>query len=171
MNRTTLILLGFLLASCTATAQNLVDSRSQAEGWYVPVNGAVTANGAKARELDVKLYLDNQLVSEVTAKKGKFHLELDLNNAYTLILSKEGYEPKVIQVDTHVPDQLVKYPGYNCFVDLEPSDKFAHSDPFYLDFPGALVSWHPEQKGFYHSTGYLADIQSKVAMLQAQIVP
>lgn len=137
----------------------------------MPVIGKVTAEGSKASQVTVQFYKGNQLLKEFKSKNGKFRLELDLNNTFTLIISKEGYLAKMLQIDTHVPDTLVVYPAYGCFADLESSEKFSHSDPFYLDFPSALISWDGSRQGFYHSMGYLADIRSKIAMLQAQMDP
>lgn len=171
MKRASSILLLLLLACSWVSAQKLVETREQAQGWYVPVIGKVTAEGSKATHLNVQFYKGDRLLDEFTSDNGKFHLELDLNNTFTLILSKDGYLTKMLQFDTHVPDTLVVYPAYGCFADLESSEKFTHSDPFYLDFPSALISWDGPRQGFYHSMGYLTDIRAKVAMLQAQMDP
>ncbi|MBK9060279.1 MAG: hypothetical protein IPL81_10540 [Flavobacteriales bacterium] len=56
-------------------------------------------------------------------------------------------------------------------MNLEAADKFTHSDPFYMDFPGAIVRWNDESHGFMPSMGYLTDIQSKIGMLEAQMIP
>jgi hypothetical protein len=48
-------------------------------------------------------------------------------------------------------------------------DKFAHSDPFYLDFPSAIVRWNDGQHQFTHNDEYLANIQLKMALLGAQM--
>jgi hypothetical protein len=56
-------------------------------------------------------------------------------------------------------------------VNLEPVEKFKTSDPFYLDFPSAIVRWDEEKKGFYHSESYLSEIQTKAGLLQAQATP
>lgn len=149
----------------------LVESREQATGWYVPVNIKVTTDGGKARNLYVTVFKENELVQEFASKKGKFSLNLDLGSNYTFMVRQEGYQPKSIYVDTHVPANEVTYAAFPCFVNLESAEKFAHSDPFYLDFPSAIVRWNDEFKGFLPNTNYLADIQSKIGMLQAQMIP
>lgn len=168
----------FIIALClslttgAAFAQSkLVDRRDQASGWYLPVEGKVTASGANTQDFSVLVYKDNTLLGEVKPKHGKFLLELDLNQVYSVRLRKEGYQEKLITIDTSIPDQQVQYPAYPCVVNLEPADKFAHSDPFYLDFPSALVRWNAEMQGFYHSSAYLTDIQVKMALLAAQVSP
>lgn len=167
-----LLILCLGLAAGQVSAQaKLVDRRDQASGWYLPVEGKVTASRAKTQEFTVLVYKDNALLGEVKPKKGKFLLELDLNQVYSVRLTKEGYQEKLITIDTAMPEQQVQYPAYPCVVNLEPADKFVHSDPFYLDFPSAIVRWDDEMKGFYHSTSYLTDIQVKMALLAAQVTP
>ncbi|HEX2616751.1 MAG TPA: hypothetical protein VHL57_04365 [Flavobacteriales bacterium] len=159
------------ITSAVSAQAKLVDRRDQASGWYLPVEGKVTASRAKTQEFSVLVYKDNRLLGEVKPKKGKFLLELDLNQVYSVRLCKEGYQEKLITIDTSMPEQQVQYPAYPCVVNLEPADKFVHSDPFYLDFPSAIVRWNDEMKGFYHSSEYLTDIQVKMALLAAQVTP
>lgn len=165
------LLIACLLAPPGLQAQSLVESRDQATGWYVPVTFKVTAEGAKAKRVQVRIYRDNELIQEIPKAKSKFTVGLDLDNTYTVVLSKEGFRDKSLFMDTRVPEQRVEYPGYACTLNLEAHDKFRHSDPFYMDFPGAIVRWNDEAKGFLPQLEYLTDIQSKIAMLQAQMTP
>lgn len=165
----TLLLIAGSTGACHA--QKLVDERDQATGWYVPVNLKVTAERGKAKDVEVTLYKDNTLVKSFQARKGEATVSLDLDNTYSLIVEQDGYRAKTIVVDTHVPAQQVEYAAFPCFVNLEAADKFTHSDPFYLDFPGAVIHWDDEIKGFIPSVKYVTDIQSKIGMLQAQMSP
>lgn len=169
--RKTLLLI--TTAACLpAFAQNkLVDRRDQAEGWYLPVHGKVTALGGNTKDLKITVHRDNTQIGEITTRKGRFMLELDINHTYSITVMKDGYQSKMVSLDTSLPDQEVTYPAYDCFLNLEPAGKFAHSDPFYLDFPSALVRWIPERAAFSHSNHYLTDIQVKMAFLQAQATP
>lgn len=172
MKHTALFLFSFLLvAPFTAQGQKLVDKRDQATGWYTPVNFKVAAQTGKLKTLDVKVYKDNKLVETLTDSKTKFTLNLDLDNYYTVVLIKEDYRTKSIFLDTHIPEDLVRYPGYFCAMNLEPDQYYDHSDPFYLDFPSAIVRWDNSAQGFAPQIGYLDDIQSKMAMLQVQMDP
>lgn len=165
------LLIACLLAPPCLQAQSLVESRDQATGWYVPVSFKVTAEGAKAKRVQVQIYRDNELIHEIPKAKSKFTVSLDLDNTYTVVLSKEGYRDKSLFMDTRVPQQQIQYSGYACTLNLEAKSKFTHSDPFYMDFPGAIVRWDAEAKGFMPQLAYLTDIQSKIAMLQAQMSP
>lgn len=171
MKNTAFTLIALFMAPAFCHAQKLVESRDQASGWYLPINLKVTAEGAKAKNLAVQIYQGNELLQEFRSKMGKFTLNLDLDNTYTFVLDQDGYRPKSVFIDTHVPVKQVQYAAYDCFMNLEAADKFTHSDPFYLDFPGAIVRWNDEAQGFLPSMSYLADIQSKIGMLEAQMLP
>lgn len=116
------------------------------------------------------LYKENEQVTKLEpAKKNTFELDLDLDSYYTIRVSKPGYCEKTVYLDTHMPPDQVKYDAYKCFVNLEPEDKFAHTDPFYLDFPSAIVRWSDEKQAFVHNDHYLSDIQLKMALMAAQV--
>lgn len=144
-------------------SKSLVDKRDQAEGWYLPVHGEVTHEGKKAEAVTVKVFKENEeLGTFTTPKTGKFDLELDLDGVFTLYITKPGFQNKMITVDTHLPENLVKYPAYECFVDLEPEGRTSAADPFYLDFPSAIVRYNTELGGYYHSEAYLDHINNKL---------
>ncbi len=160
----TLALLTACMWTDAAFAQRtLVDSRDQAEGWYLPVHGEVTIEGKAATDFKVLLYKNNEALGEAPApKKGRFELELDIDQVYTLRILKDGYQEKMLTIDTSLPKELTKYPDYVCFVNLQPV-LAAGVDPFYTDFPSAIVRYDETQGGFYHSEHYLSHIQTRLA--------
>lgn len=160
--------LGLALVAGTCFAQGkkggkLVDRRDQAEGWYLPVQGEVTLNGEHGSQVDLILYRDNeQLGTLQTDKKGHFTLELDINQFYTVRAMKDGYQEKMLYIDTQIPENVLDYPDYLCFMNLQPAAAQG-IDPFYTDFPSAIVRWSDEEGGFYHSEHYLDHIQTRLA--------
>lgn len=110
----------------------------------------------------VHLFKDNVEMSEVASnKKGRFELELDLDQTYTLELVKEGFMRKYIYLDTSVPKDLVQYPSYECTVGLE-KNAASNIDPFYRDFPSAIIRYDAELGGFNHNEHYYTHIQTKL---------
>lgn len=152
-----------LLPVADATAQGrLVDRRDQAEGWYVPVHGHILIDGKGASDCTIELYKDNEHLGQVAVKKnGRFEVNMDIDNQYSILVRKEGFEAKLIHMDTKLPEDLVTYPDYECFVSLVPQVAATEAN-FYHDFPSAIVRWNPEMGGFYHSDNYLAHIQNKL---------
>jgi hypothetical protein len=108
------ILICSMTASTLAFGQGkLVDRRDQAEGWYVPVHGHVTIDGKKAEGYELILYKDNIELGKLAGdKRGRFELELDIDQMYTVRIVKAGFQEKMIYVDTKLPEDLVKYPDY-----------------------------------------------------------
>lgn len=157
------LLIASLLSSVAVFGQKrLVDKRSQAEGWFLPVHGRVLEKGEKCTDYHVVLYKDNKVLAPVVIdKKGRFVLELDIDNAYTVRIGKPGYTDKLLYIDTALPKDRVVYPDYEMVVGLTPVGD-SGIDPFYADFPTGIVRWSPEMEGFYHSEPYLAHIQSKL---------
>jgi hypothetical protein len=154
-------LIGLCLCHAALAQGKLVDRRDQAEGWYIPVHGEVLVNGSPTDHVEVVLYRDNIELGRIeTRKKGRFLLELDIDQDYTIRFVHAGYPDKLIQVDTRLPENLVKYPDYLCFVNLNDQIQV---DPFYGDFPSALVRYSEEHGGLYHSDHYLAHLQTKLA--------
>ena len=68
----------------------------------------------------------------------------------------------MLHIDTNIPKDLVKYPSYECTVSLQQNAS-PNVDPFYTDFPSAIVRYNAELGGFYHSEHYLTHIQTKLA--------
>lgn len=154
--------------ACSAILIALTASSQNAER-FLPLQVNVTAAGAACKEFNVALYQGNQLVAELPpSKHSAFELALDVNDRFSVRISKPGYRDKTIAVDSRMPESAAPADAVTYTVDLEPMDRFAHADPFYLDFPCAIVQWDEASARFDHSERYLADIQLKMALLSAQ---
>ncbi len=158
-----LLLAASLLSAVAVLGQKrLVDERDQAAGWFLPVHGRVMVDGARSTDHTVTVYRDNKQLAPVKVdKRGRFMLELDIDQAYTVRVSKPGYTDKLVYIDTALPKDRVVYPDYEMTFGLLPAGDTG-IDPFYADFPTGIVRWDPEMEGFYHSENYLAHIQSKL---------
>jgi hypothetical protein len=158
-----LLLASMVSATFVFGQGKLVDQRDQAEGWYVPVHGHVMSEGKKVDGVEVMLYKDNVALGKVpVSKKGTFELQLDIDQMFTVMISKPGFQNKMIYVDTSLPKDLVEYPDYECFVTLAPPNA-QNIETFYTDFPSAIIRWNPEMGGFYHSEQYLTHIQTRLS--------
>jgi hypothetical protein len=158
-----LFLFALGLSTMVFGQRKLVDKRDQAQGWYLPVHGQVLVDGKEADGTELILYKDNKEVSRVeTDKKGRFLLQLDIDNQYTVRIQKDGFEAKMIYIDATLPPELVTYPDYELYANMIPSNA-KHIDHFYSDFPSAIIRWNEEMGGFYHSDQYLTHIQTKLA--------
>ena len=136
---------------------------------FLPVVVDVLVNGAPGEQFTVTLFKDNEEVTRLLpSKHSAFQFALDLNAYYAIRITKEGFREKLVYVDSHLPVGVKKYDAYQCVVALKTADRFAYSNPFYLDFPSALVRWDDTKQSYDHSDAYLDDIQLKIALLSAQ---
>jgi hypothetical protein len=69
---------------------------------------------------------------------------------------------KLLYVDATLPNDLVTYPDYELYANILPENA-KNIDPFYSDFPSAIIRWNEEMQEFYHSEHYLSHIQTKLA--------
>jgi len=160
---TATLFLAVLLPGTLVAQKKLVDRREQAEGWYVPVHGQVLVDGKRTNGYTVTLFKDNQELGHIDSdKKGKFELELDLDASYTIRINKDGFQDKLLFIETALPKDLVSYPDYECTVSLQQNAS-PNVDPFYTDFPSAIIRYNEELGGFYHSEPYLTHIQTKLS--------
>ncbi|MEO8066879.1 MAG: hypothetical protein ABI599_04220 [Flavobacteriales bacterium] len=158
----TLLLLSSTLLGAALAAQQPNDR-------FLPVVVDVLVNGEAGEQFTVTLFRDNEEVTRLLpSKHSAFQFALDLNAYYAIRITKEGFREKLVYVDSHLPEGVEKYDAYQCVVALETADRFAYSNPFYLDFPSALVRWDATKHSYDHSDEYLDDIQLKIALLSAQ---
>lgn len=151
-----------LITPAVLGQQRLVDERDQAQGWYLPVHGQVLVDGKKSNACEIKVYRDNAEIGQTEIdKKGRFTIPLDIDQTYTIRITKDGYHEKYMLVDTSLPKDLVSYPDYELFVNLLPA-KARNIDPFYADFPSVIIRYDEEMGGFYHSEHYHTHIQTKL---------
>jgi hypothetical protein len=163
LHQALLLLLAMLASGVVFGQRKLVDQRDQAEGWYLPVHGHVLVDGKHTGGTELILYKDNKEVARTTTdKKGRFQIQLDIDQQFTLLIQKAGFETKMIHVDASLPPALVTYPDYELFANMIPVNA-KNIDPFYSDFPSAIIRWNEEMGGFYHSDHYLTHIQTKLA--------
>ena len=129
----------------------------------------VTSEDDAADHCTVVIFKDNQQEAELPpTKHNTFKLALEKGTSYTIRISKEGYHEKAVFVDTRVPENVeMRDGGYACVVTLEPADRYAQADPFYLDFPSAVVRWDEARGEFAHSESYLTDLAGKMALATA----
>jgi hypothetical protein len=152
-----------------ATASIGLYGQEQREEMFLPVLMEVQVDHTRTDHFTVILYKDNQVVTELPpGKDGALMLELDVDASYTVVINKPGFRTKSISFDTRMPAEVNKYKAYPCTIELEREERYAHTDPFYLDFPSALVRWDPAKNCFDHSDAYLADIQTKTALTSDQ---
>ncbi|MBL7962465.1 MAG: hypothetical protein JNM31_01350 [Flavobacteriales bacterium] len=156
-----LSLIGALLATVSAQGK-----KGPAKP-VMPVDGRVKVDNGRTKPTDitVKVFKDNTELTSFAIQKGRFQVELDMGTQYALLISKPGYKSKLILVDTNVPVEVGRYPAFPCQVDLEPENALTGGDPFFEDFPNAIIRYSTEFGGHAPSPVYATHIRARQGSL------
>ncbi|MBN2806881.1 MAG: hypothetical protein JXR22_09495, partial [Prolixibacteraceae bacterium] len=87
------------------------------------ITGKIKVEQGLVDHTNIQVTRNGALLMNVTVNQtGTFRMKVELNHVYRFQFSKEGYYGKVIEVDTHVPDNVVhennSFPPYQLAVML-----------------------------------------------------
>lgn len=128
------------------------------------VYGRITDGEEKLAGCEVVVYKGNAQVGAITTDRGgKFDLRLALDGDYTLEFRKEGFAPKRIVIDTHMPalranTEIVIAP-IGMDISLLEKAKYTGANTDELDFPFAIVRWSKREGAFAQDPAYTLDMQ------------
>ena len=72
--------------------------------WY----GAIKCGSEKISGVSIKVYENGKLVeSAVTGRNIGYGFLLNFNTNYDIVISKDGYLKETLQIDTHVPEEVI----------------------------------------------------------------
>lgn len=128
------------------------------------IDGKVTDGENKLPGTEVTLYKGNEKVStQKTDKGGKFHVELDLQENYSIAFEGEGFVVKRIAVDTHMPkpkkDHFFELAPIVMDVSLLERKRYDGANTDDLDFPFAMVKFDKTQMAFAQDIEYTMGMQ------------
>jgi len=153
-----------LSALYTVLFLSLSAAAQQGEVAPLEIYGRVMAGEEKLSGAEVIVYKGNEQVGLITTEKsGKFDLRLGMNDQYSIEFRKEGFAPKRILIDTHLP----KFPAgaevviapIGMDLTLMEKAKFDGANTDDLDFPFALIKWSKRDQAFVQDAQYTADMQ------------
>lgn len=116
----------------------------------------------------VTLYKENEQmewtqVSSVVYHQHNFSSQLNVNQYYTIEISKEGYVTRSIGISTMLADSLNWTELFHFDFDVEMFKLEKGMDEYYLDFPVALVSYDPKEDEFNNHYKYTEHIKTKIS--------
>ncbi len=124
-----------------------------------------TENDKALKGTTVKLYWENEPVSIINADITSLQkIVLDRNKHYTIEVSKEGYYSKLVSISTFLPLNVEKDMDYlyEYFLQMDLMKKKPGTDPYYTDFPIALISYKKAEDKFNFSHKYTRGIVNKL---------
>lgn len=91
-----------------------------------------------------------------------FKFVLDVNEYYTIEVSKPGFVTRSIVVSTELPQTVNPKPIFTYGFEVTLFKEKAGVDDYYLDFPVALVGYNKKSKVFENSKNYTHHIKGKI---------
>jgi hypothetical protein len=125
------------------------------------VSGAAQIKGMAVKEMDVRLYEENILLTEIPSSAGpKVFFTLKENSNYMISYSRAGYVPRVVCIDTHLPGEVKLNPLFTFDFELELLPVSTALNAFYLDFPVAIIQYDPDIQKFGYNRKYTSSIKT-----------
>ena len=113
----------------------------------------------------VKIMRDNKVVDENTMKVTKpFKFILKKSVLYTIKIEKAGYIPRLLSVNTNIPDKsdLSELFKFHFETNLIDEAFYNHFDDDDIDFPIALVSYGKGCDCFEYNKKYTQELMSRL---------
>jgi hypothetical protein len=96
-------------------------------------------------------------------KNGVCFFKLPLNNSYTIEISKNGFIPKILNVDTRINETTLK--RYHLFFDTEMFEAISELNVSILNNSIADIKYNSKIKNFDYNYEYANDINEKIKKL------
>ena len=113
----------------------------------------------------------NPLSPQNVDKKGQFELKLALQADYKLTFEKTGYIPKIVSINTEIPEEILEsnpdFPPIKLQISLYPS--VTGVDLSIFDQPVAIFAYTPELDDFDSDKDYSDKIRSRIAQAEQAV--
>jgi len=127
------------------------------------IEGRIFMNGENTDNIyKVELIENNQVIASAMKKDKKaFSFVLKKNTYYAIRIIKEGYAPKLISINTQLPNEKLEddFFSFSFKTELLTKEEFSLLDEDTQDFPIAIVSFNKHKKAFDYSEKYTGNIK------------
>ena len=162
----TLIVIG--ASAAAAVAGNHGKKDSTATKTCLEVLGmAVDSNNKPIEGATVTLYKENDemewtQVTSVMYHEHAFSFKLDVNQYYTIEISRPGYVTRSVGISTKIPSNVSLKDMFHYEFEVELFSEQKGMDDYYLDFPVALISYDKKRDVFDNNYAYTKHIKTKI---------
>lgn len=124
------------------------------------LSGLLTKDGKPQTGATIQLFLENKEIASLTiGKQSKFKFKLRKDSYYTLVIRKPGYVTRYIGVSTKIPPETPLDNLFRFHFEMELISERVKLDPFYADFPVAIISYDSKIDGFQNDNRYSTRIK------------
>lgn len=155
------VLLVFGLLTC-----NLLVAQS------IAINGVIVIKDASPESSKVVISKNGKKIDEqVLSKKGHFDLKLSFDADYKLTFEKAGYIPKIISVNTEIPEEILEsnpnFPPIKLTITLFPHVE--NVDLSIFSQPIAILAYNDEIDDFIFDEEYSKIMKDRIAQTEQKI--
>ena len=136
------------------------------------VNGTVTKDGQKYKDVTATLFLDNNKIkSLLTANDGKFSFDLDFQKNYIIEISKSGYISQKIKVNSHIPEKKLKGDSWwSVKPVINMVETYAGMEASALNEPIISIEWVDKDDDFKIDAAYSKSMTAKIDEVKGKII-
>jgi len=162
------LFLGIILISSACYANDPVKKKSLSSNECISIIGiAVNEKNEPIEGVEIKLYKENEElewaeVTTVAYHDHNFKFVLDVNQYYTIEISKPGYLKRLVAVSTNLPSNVSITPLFIFEFDIVLSKEKKGTDDYYHDFPIAIISYDLKSEVFENNNKYTDHIKKKI---------
>jgi len=111
----------------------------------------------------VELISANKVIDSIFINdKNEFRFNLNRNTHYAVRITKKGYVTRLVSIYTDIPEKNLSLYRFQFDTELIEKSSSKKLDSDALDFPIAVISFHPELNCFYYNEEYTADIKRQL---------
>jgi hypothetical protein len=160
-----------LLSFCgSAFAQQKIFIQANDTVVCLRVVGIATSKNEPLDGVEITLFKENEeliweQITSIPYHDHSFMFDLHRNAQYSILISKEGFNSRLVSINTMLPDSVSKINAIYIFefeVDLVKIKKV--EDDFYLDFPVAIISYNKSSGVFENHDDYTKHIKQKMLL-------
>lgn len=157
-----LIALSFLF-SFNSIAGTVENRTVRHDSIALKIHMNVTFKDKAIANAEVKVFLDNkEIITGETNKAGLYNIDLYKNQLYTIKISKAGFQTKVIQVSTEIPERFMdRSYKFDITTEMMKLDKKLQDEDA-LEFPTALIFFDEQHEKFEYDKKYTTSIKKEI---------
>ena len=122
---------------------------------YFEITASALQNDKKTNHYEILVYLDGVLKDSLYMKrKGTINIQLEGNKVYSIMFRKKNYPPRVVIVNTEIPNKFREIDDYPFDIQVELSPETSTCRKEMEDYPVAILLLDTKEKNLIASESY-----------------
>ncbi len=121
----------------------------------IEIKGKALSNGSPVSSYTVSVYSKGKKIDSIKSRtKRAVYFTLELNTVYSILYQAEGFEDKIIIVDTQIPEGLMYLEDFSHEFEIEMSNNLISQSSEVEDMPVAILYIDKKEKMLILSEKY-----------------